>query len=106
LLDHDRILGDIHARLDEFSLALGNQLNFNEILEKQLSTFISKISHHEKVNAITMRGGKTTRDPPYPEATKEKVVIEVPVDEEAPIEPHEKGKTTPHEFYDTEVLPF
>ena len=29
LLDHDRILGDIHARLHEFSLALGNQLNHN-----------------------------------------------------------------------------
>jgi hypothetical protein len=58
LLDHDRILGDIHARLDEFSLALGNQLNFNEKLESQLATLISKISHHEKVNAITTRGGK------------------------------------------------
>ena len=72
LLDHDRILGDIHARLDEFSLALGNQLKFNERLENQLSTLISKISHNEKVNAITTRGGKTTRDPPYPEATKKK----------------------------------
>jgi hypothetical protein len=48
LLDHDRILGDIHARLDEFSLALGNQLNFNERLENQLSTLISKNSHNEK----------------------------------------------------------
>ena len=49
LLDHDRILGDIHARLDEISLALGNQLNFNERLENQLSTLISKISHIEKL---------------------------------------------------------
>jgi hypothetical protein len=40
LLDHDRILGDIHARLDEFSLVLGNQLNFNEKLENQLSILI------------------------------------------------------------------
>ena len=62
LFDHDRILGDIHARLDEFSLALGNQLNFNERLENQLSTLISKISHNEKLNAITTRGAKTTRD--------------------------------------------
>ena len=106
MLDHDRILGDIHARLDEFSLALGNQLNFNERLENQLSTLISKISHNEKFNAITTRGGKTTRDPLYPKATKKKVVIEVPAEEEDPIVPQEKGKTTPHEFYDTEVLPF
>ena len=106
LLDHDRILGDIHARLNEFSLALGNQLNFNERLENQLSTLISKISHNEKFNAITTRGGKTTRDPPYPEAAKKKVVIEVPTEEEDPAVPQEKGKTTSHEFYDMEVLPF
>ena len=49
LFDHDRILGDIHARLDEFSLAFRNQLNFNERLENQLSTLISKISHNEKL---------------------------------------------------------
>jgi len=53
-----------------------------------------------------MRGGKTTHDPPYPEATKKKVVIEVPAEEEDPVVPQEKGKTTPHEFYDAEVLPF
>jgi len=72
LLDHDRILGDIHARLDEFSLALGNQLNFNEKLENQLATLISKISHNEKVNVTTTRGEKTTCNPPYPKATKKK----------------------------------
>ena len=93
LLDHDRILGDIHARLDEFSLALGNQLNFNERLENQLATLISKISHNEKVNAITTRDGKTTRDPPYPEVTKKKVVIEVLAKEEAPVVP--QGKDSP-----------
>ena len=67
---------------------------------------ISKILHNEKVNAITTRGGKTTRDPPYPEATKKKVVIEVPAKEEAPVVPKEKEKTAPHVFFDTEVLPF
>jgi hypothetical protein len=67
---------------------------------------ISKISHNEKVNAITMRGGKITCDPPYPEETKKKVVTKVLVEEEAPIEPQEKGKTAPREFYDIEVLPF
>ena len=103
MLDHDRILGDIHARLNSFSLSLRNQLIFNKKLENQLATLISKISHNEKVNAITMRGGKTTRDPPYPEATKKKVIIEVPAEEEAPVVPKEKGKTTPHEFFDTEV---
>ena len=41
-----------------------------------------------------MRGGKTTHDPPYPEATKKKVVIEVPAEED-PVVPQEKGKTTP-----------
>ena len=90
LLHHDRILGDLHARLDEFSLALGNQLNFNERLENQLSTLISKFSHNEKVNAITTRGGKITHDPPYPKATNKKVVIEVPAEEEDPVVPKKK----------------
>ena len=44
---------------------------------------------------------------PYPEATKKKVVIEVPAEEEeAPVVPKEKGKIAPHEFFDTEVSPF
>ena len=53
-----------------------------------------------------MRGGKTTHDPPYPEATKKKVVIKVKAEEETPVVPQEKERTAPHEFYDTEVLPF
>jgi len=73
LLDHDKVLGDIHARLNSFSLSLRNQLIFNKKLENQLATLISKISHeHEKVNAITTRGCKITHDPPYPKAPKKK----------------------------------
>ena len=75
---------------------MGNQLNFNERLENQLATLISKISHNEKVNVTTTRGEKTTCNPPYPKATKKKkVVMEVPTEEEAPVEPQEKGKTPP-----------
>jgi len=33
------------------------------------------------------------------------VVIDAPTEEEAPVVPQEKGKITPHEFYDTGVLP-
>ena len=107
LLDHDKIYEDIHARLNSFSLSLRNQLIFNKKLENQLATLISKISHeHEKVNAITTRGCKITHDPPYPKAPKKKVVVEVQVEEKAPVVHQEKKRTTPHEFYDTEVLPF
>ena len=74
---------------------MGNQLNFNERLENQLATLISKISHNEKVNAITTRGGKTTHDPPYPEATKKKVVSEVPSEEEDPLCPKKKVRQPP-----------
>jgi hypothetical protein len=30
------------------------------------------MSHNEKVNARTTRGGKSTRDPPYPEEKRRK----------------------------------
>src|SRR6185312_3813681 len=62
----------------------------------------------ENVKAITTRGGKTTQDPPYPNHVNRKKaspVAEEPPREEEPEKIHE-GKTAPHEFYDTQVLPF
>ena len=62
----------------------------------------------QNVKAITTRGGKTTQDPPYPDHVNRKKAIPVaeePPREEEPEKVHE-GKTAPHEFYDTQVLPF
>ena len=62
----------------------------------------------ENVKAITTRGGKTTQDPHCPKHINRKKaspVAEEPPREEEPEKVHEE-KTAPHEFYDTQVLPF
>jgi hypothetical protein len=66
---------------------VNDQLNFNKILEKQLAQIAPTVpinnngkipTQPEKscknVNSVTMRGGKTTREPSYPNqgAGKEK----------------------------------
>ncbi|KAG2550127.1 hypothetical protein PVAP13_9KG238713 [Panicum virgatum] len=62
----------------------------------------------ENVNSVTMRGGNTTRDPPYPNPDSRKksntTVEEPPRDDD--IKKVHEGKTAPHEFYDTQVLSF
>ena len=64
-------------------------------------------------NAVTMRGGKATRDPPYPNMTR-KPARKDNQDEEDKVEEVElpsteestkfNGKVAPHEFYDTNLL--
>ena len=55
--------------MDSFSSAIQNQLNYNKKIESQLAQLATTLpfaTNLEKVNAITTRGGKSTRDPPYP----------------------------------------
>jgi hypothetical protein len=55
--------------MDSFSSALKEQIIFNKKIEVQLAQLASALSfatNLEKVKAITTRGGKSTRDPPYP----------------------------------------
>jgi hypothetical protein len=57
---------------------------------------------------VTMRGCKTTHDPRYPNhANKEKekkTAAELPSNDDT--DKVHKGKTAPHEFYDTQLLSF
>ena len=50
----------------KFSSALKNQLRFNKMIETQLAQVAAAILFSEKINAVTMRGGKSTHDPPHP----------------------------------------
>jgi hypothetical protein len=45
---------------------LKTQLSFNKMIETQLAQVAAAIPVSKKVNAVTMRGGKSTRDPPNP----------------------------------------
>ena len=105
----DKSMETIHARMDGFSTAIKNQLSFNKMIETQLAQVAAVMPPAlENVKAITTRGGKTTQDPPYPNHVNRKKaspMAEEPPREEEPEKVHE-GKTAPHEFYDTQVLPF
>ena len=99
LLQHDKMLGKIHVELDNFTMSLKEELSFNKRLGNQVANFKSQVAYHEKVNAVTTRGGKATSDPPHPKPVSKKKSIEVvEVEEEALATPKTKVRTNPHEF--------
>jgi hypothetical protein len=59
----------------------------------------------ENVKAITMRGGKSTRDPPYPNPAGASHTREAPSDNTVN-EEVQPEKTLPQEYCDTRLLPF
>jgi hypothetical protein len=55
--------------MDSFSFAVKEQIIFNKKIEVQLAHLAYALpfaTNLEKVKAITTRGGKSARDPPYP----------------------------------------
>ena len=70
---NDKSLETIQAKLDGFSTAVKNQLSFNKAFETQLAHLAAALpTAIDSVNAVTTRGGKTTRDPPYPSTDSKK----------------------------------
>ena len=58
--------------MESFSSAIKGQLSYNKKIESQLAQLATALpfaTNLEKVNAITTRGGKSTRDPLYPTHT-------------------------------------
>jgi len=58
--------------MDSFSSTIKDQLSYNKKIESQLAQLVATLpfaTNLEKVNAITTRGGKSTRDPSYPTRT-------------------------------------
>ena len=54
--------------MESFSSAIKDQLSYNKKIKSQLAQLAAALpfaTNLEKVNAITTRGGKSTRDPPY-----------------------------------------
>ena len=91
----------------KFSSALKNQLRFNKMIETQLAQVAAAIPFSEKINAVTMRGGKSTHDPPHPNHAGK---VAGPQEEEEP-PTHDDSKDTeeetiPQKFIDTSFLPF
>jgi hypothetical protein len=101
--------------MDSFSSVIKDQLSNNKKIESQiaqLSVALPFATNHEQVNAITTRGGKSTRDPPYPKWTGRTPAVPVvpeekkddEVEEVAPQESQDQEMK--QDFHDTNFLPF
>jgi hypothetical protein len=97
--------------MDSFSFAMKDQLSFNKKIESQLAQLASALSfatNLEKVNAITTRGGKSTRDLPYRKGIGRTPVVvqqeEKKDDEVEEVIPQEQELL--QDFHDTTLLPF
>ena len=73
------MLENINFKIEGLSSSVQNQLSFKKMIESKLAQIVAAIPVNnegkilgqpenslEKVNAVTTRGGKSTRDPPNP----------------------------------------
>ena len=108
LASNDKVLENINMKMESFSFAIKDQLSYNKKIESQiaqLATALPFATNPENVNAITTRGGKSTRDPPYltktgktPAAIREE---EKEVEEFGP-----QAQEMMQDFHDTTLLSF
>ena len=95
--------------MDSFSSIIQDQLSYNKKIESQLAQLAATLpfaTNLERVNAIMTRGGKSTRDPPYPTRTGKTPVV---VQEEEKKDDEENGpqqQELQQDFHDTTFLPF
>jgi len=89
-LANDKVLESLASQLEGFSSVIKNQLSFNKMIETQVAQLASscpnantgklpgqpEVLSKENVNAVTTRGGKSTREPPFPQdaGTRRKAV--------------------------------
>jgi hypothetical protein len=82
---NDNIFKDIYGKLEIFSSVVEKQHKFNKKIEDklaQLAVALPIATNPEQVSAITTRGGKSTRDPPYPKGTRRAPTVPVVAEEE------------------------
>jgi hypothetical protein len=106
---NDKILEGISAKMDSFSSAIEEQMIFNKKIELQLAKLASTLpiaTNHEKVKAITTRGDKSTRDPPYPKGAGKTPVIVQAEEEKEDDEILPQQHELQQDFCDTTLLPF
>ena len=68
LVSNDKVLENINTKMESFSFAIKDQLSYNKKIGSQIAQLVATLpfaTNLEKVNAITTRGGRSTRDPPY-----------------------------------------
>jgi hypothetical protein len=82
---NDRTLEGIIDKMDSFSSALSDQLDFNKKIEAriaQLAIALPVATNPEQVRSITTRRGSSTRDPRYPKGARRPVVLPPVVEDE------------------------
>jgi hypothetical protein len=106
---NDKILEGISAKMDSFSSAVKEQIIFNKKVELQLAQLAFAMpvaTNHEKVKAITTRGGKSTRDPPYPKGACKTLMIVQAEEEKEDDELLPQEYKLQQDFHDTTLLSF
>jgi hypothetical protein len=119
---NDKILENINSKIEGLSSSVKNQLSFNKMIKTQLAQITAAIPVNnqqkipakpknslEKVNTVTMRGGKSTHDPPTPnnKAGKAKEQQEEGSSSSTNIQKdQEEEGTAPQDFIDTSYLSF
>jgi hypothetical protein len=107
---NDKVLQNINSKMDRFSSAVKVQLSFNKKIESQLAQLASALpfaTNLEKVNDITTRGGKSTRDPPYLTRTgKTPVAVQEEKKDDEVEEVTSQEQELLQDFHDTTLLPF
>ena len=77
------------------------------MIETQLAQVAAVVPFSEKINALTTRGGKSTRDPPHPnhgeKASRPQVEEEESPKHDDSEDPEEEN---PQKSFDTSFLPF
>ena len=109
LASNDKVLENINTKMDSFSSSIKDQLSYNKKIESQIARLAAALpfsTNPKNGNAITTRGGKSTRDPPYPTRTGKTPAVqqEKKNDEVEEVEPQEQEMQ--HNFHDTNFLPF
>jgi hypothetical protein len=126
---NDRILESIDSKLNNFTVVVQNQLNFNKVLETRRTQLAAVLPHpnggdfhdqpavpvKENVKAVIIRSMKTMAEP---KAKSKKINITDPVEEEekakaeveAELRPGKEeenlGKASPKDISDTHLLQF
>jgi hypothetical protein len=120
---NDKMLENINFKIEGLSSSVQNQLSFNKMIETKLAQIVASIpidnkgkipgqpeNSLEKVNVVTTRGGKSTRDPPNPNNKTGKAQGQQEK-EPSPAtktqkDQEEEEETALEDFADTSYLPF
>ena len=76
------------------------------MIESQLVQIAAAVPFSEKINAVTTRGGKSTRDPPHPNLAEKAARPQAEEDAAEQDDLEEPKEENPRKTFDTSFLPF